>query len=382
MIIDLKNIPDDIRNIPESKFELVADEVIHDEVFKTEPIGYFKDAFIRFKRNRASIFAFWLITIIIFLAIAGPSFNKFGFREQNVQLRDMPPRIPILEDYGIADGTRLLANRRMSTINDPEQFPPESIINITNVRTVKKVEIADVLVDYYAYKGAEDTYFWFGSDYLGRDVFTRLFRGVRISLLIAVVSVTVNIIIGVIYGSIAGYYGGGVDNIMMRIAEILDGIPYLVVVMLFILMFGTGIISIIFALTVMGWIGTARLTRTQFYRYKGREYVLAARTLGVPDKLLIFRHILPNAVGPLITSSMVAIPGAIFSESFLAYIGLGLQPPEPSIGVLLSDAQKFLLQYPYLTLFPAVLISILMISFNLFANGLRDALDPTQRGGE
>lgn len=382
MIIDLKNIPDDIRNIPESKFELVADEVIHDEVFKTEPIGYFKDAFIRFKRNRASIFAFWLITIIIFLAIAGPSFNKFGFSEQNVQLRDMPPRIPILEDYGIADGTRLLANRRMSTINDPEQFPPESIINITNVRTVKKVEIADVLVDYYAYKGAEDTYFWFGSDYLGRDVFTRLFRGVRISLLIAVVSVTVNIIIGVIYGSIAGYYGGGVDNIMMRIAEILDGIPYLVVVMLFILMFGTGIISIIFALTVMGWIGTARLTRTQFYRYKGREYVLAARTLGVPDKLLIFRHILPNAVGPLITSSMVAIPGAIFSESFLAYIGLGLQPPEPSIGVLLSDAQKFLLQYPYLTLFPAVLISILMISFNLFANGLRDALDPTQRGGE
>lgn len=191
-----------------------------------------------------------------------------------------------------------------------------------------------------------------------------------------------NVIIGVIYGSVAGYYGGKVDMVMTHLAEVLDGLPYIVVTILFMILFGSGMFSIILALTVTGWIGTARLIRAQFYRFKGREYVLAARTLGTPDIKLIFRHILPNTVGPLITRAMIAIPGAIFSESFLAYIGLGIKPPEPSIGVLLSDGQDVLLQYPYQTLFPAILISVLMIAFNLFANGLRDALDPTRRGEE
>ena len=124
------------------------------------------------------------------------------------------------------------------------------------------------------------------------------------------------------------------------------------------------------------------MVRAQFYRFKGREYVLAARTLGVPDMLLIFRHILPNSIGPIITSSMIAIPSAIFSESFLAYIGLGLQAPEPSLGVMLSRGQKVLLYFPSQLVFPAIVISLLMISFNLFGNGLRDAFDPTLRGAE
>lgn len=381
MIVD-NNIPVDILNIPDSKFKMVSEEVILDEAFKTEPVGFFKDALIRLTKNKASIFAFWVIVLICILSIVAPSFNEFTFVQQNVQLKDMPPRIPVLEDIGIANGSRLLTNRKKSNVDDPKQFPPESIIEIKNQRTVNGIEVVDVVVDYYAYKDAKDIYFWFGSDYLGRDLFTRLFRGARVSLLIAVLSVVTNLVIGVIYGSTAGYYGGKIDLVMMRIVEILDGMPYLVVVMLFILMFGTGLMSIILALTITGWIGTATLIRTQFYRYKGREYVLAARTLGVPDKILIFRHILPNTVGPLITRAMIAIPSAIFSESFLAYIGLGLQPPEPSIGVMLSDGQKVLLQYPYQTLFPAILISLLMISFNLLSNGMRDALDPTKRGEE
>ncbi len=158
--------------------------------------------------------------------------------------------------------------------------------------------------------------------------------------------------------------------------------PYVVVTILFMLVFGAGMFSIILAMTVTGWIGTSRLIRAQFYRFKGREYVLAARTMGVPDKTLIFRHILPNCVGPLIIRAMIAVPGAIFSEAFLAYIGLGIAPPEPSIGILLSNGQSVLLQYPYQVIFPAVLISLLMVAFNLFANGLRDALDPTKRGEE
>jgi oligopeptide transport system permease protein len=294
----------------------------------------------------------------------------------------MPPRIPGLEKLGIADGKKLISNRQLSSVQNPEQFPPHSVISIRNERLVAGVTMVDVLVNYYAYMGANDVYYWFGSDYLGRDLFTRLFRGTRISLLIAFLSVMTNVVIGIIYGSIAGYYGGKTDLLMMRFVEIVDGIPYLVVVMLFMMILGTGISSLIIALTILGWIGTAELIRAQFYRFKGREYVLAARTLGVPDKILIFRHILPNSIGPIITRTMIAIPGAIFSEAFLAYIGLGLRAPETSIGVMLADGQKVLLQSPYQTFFPAVLISVLMVSFNLFSNGLRDALNPTKRGTE
>ncbi len=382
MSIVRNKMPDEVLNLPDNLFEPVPPSQIGDETFETKPIGFLKDAFIRFTKNRVSVLSSWCIVVIILLSIIAPYFTPYTYVQQNVELRDMPPRIPVLEKYGIADGTRLLTNRRKASVMDPAIYKPESILEMRNERDVNGVAVVDVLVDFYAYKGAKDTYYWFGSDYLGRDLFTRLFWGSRISLLIAFFAVITNVIIGIVYGAIAGYYGGTVDMLLMRFAEILSGIPYLVVVTMFILLFGTGMFSIIFALTVTGWIGTARLIRAQFYRFKGREYVLAAQTLGVPDRALIFRHILPNSMGPIITRTMVAIPGAIFSESFLAFIGLGLQAPNPSIGVMLSDGQKVLLQYPYQTLFPALLISVLMISFNLFANGLRDALDPTQRGEE
>ena len=242
--------------------------------------------------------------------------------------------------------------------------------------------LVDVEVNYYKYLGADDTYFWFGTDNMGRDVWTRLWRGARVSLIIAFTAVLTDVVVGVIYGAIAGYYGGRLDFYMMRFCEILNAFPRVVVCTLFIMLFGSGMLSMILALCVRGWVPTARMVRAQFLRFRGREYVMAAQTMGVPDRALIFRHILPNSIGPIITRTMVAIPTAIFTESFLAYIGLGLAPPEPSIGTLLSTGQKVLLQYPHLTLFPALTISILMIAFNLFGNGLRDALDPTQRGQE
>ncbi|MGI6358470.1 MAG: ABC transporter permease [Bacillota bacterium] len=370
-------------DIPAEKFEFVQVETeIKDDKMESEPIGFYKDALLRLKKNKASVLAFYLICMIAFLAIVGPSFNPYSFREQNAGLANMPPRVPGLEKLGILDGSSVLTNRSLANINDPEQYPPGSVIKILSQRTVKGVVMADVKVNLYKMKGAEDKYFWLGTDYLGRDLWTRLMRGTRVSLLIAFLSVITNIAIGVVYGAIAGYYGDPLDMYMMRFCEILNAFPQIVVVTMFILFFGTGMLSIVLALVVRGWIPTARLIRAQFYRFKQREYVLAARTLGVSDRALIFRHILPNSIGPIITRSMIAIPGAIFTESFLAFIGLGLRPPEPSIGVLLSQGQKVLLAYPYQTLFPALLISVLMIAFNLFANGLRDAFDPTLRGQE
>lgn len=378
MIVDRNNLPEDIRDLPESCFEIVGSEDISDEPFKTEAIGFFKDAIYRLRKNKLSVIAFWLITAVIISAIIVPHLTGYSPTAQNLAYRNLPPKIPGLEKLGIADGTRILTNRPKASLSE---FPEGSIIQIVREYKASNVDMVDVKVDYYKFVGVpEGEYHWMGTDYLGRDLCIRLFLGARISLLIAFFAVVANIIIGVVYGACAGYYGGRVDMILTHFAEILDGLPYLVVTILFMLLFGSGMFSIVLALTVTGWIGTARLVRAQFYRFKGREYVLAARTLGVRDRALIFRHILPNAIGPVITRAMISIPGAIFSESFLAYIGLGIKPPNPSIGVLLSDGQRVLLQYPYQTVFPAVLISVLMVSFNLFANGLRDALDPTQRG--
>lgn len=383
MIIDKNNIPQEILDLPASDFELVPAGKIKDEKITTKPIGFYMDAFIRLRGNKVTVFSFWLIILIILLSLVVPMITGYSYTAQDVSRKNLPPKIPGLERLGIADGSRLLTNRKKDSLDDKTRFPEGCVLEIVREYETAGVAVVDVRIDYYMYCGVpDDTYHWFGTDYLGRDLCTRLFRGARVSLLIAFLSVITNLIIGVIYGSMAGYYGGKVDFILTHIAEILDGLPYIVVTILFMILLGSGMLSIILALTVTGWIGTSRLVRAQFYRFKGREYVLAARTLGVKDGKLIFRHILPNTIGPLITRAMIAIPGAIFSESFLAYIGLGIKPPSPSIGILLSNGQSVLLQYPYQTLFPAILISVLMISFNLFSDGLRDALDPTRRGEE
>ena len=385
MIVDLKNkLPEELENLSAADFVMVQEgEQIMDEKFQTKPIGFFKDAMIRLSKSSVAVVSFTLIVLIILSALIVPLLTGYGYNEQNVNCKNMPPKIQGLEKLGIADGTRIMKNRKMANLEDPNMYPNDCVIEILREFEYKGVAMCDVKIDYYAFCGAaEDQYHWFGTDYLGRDLMTRLFRGTRVSLLIAFVSVITNVLIGVVYGAVSGYYGGKVDMILTHVAQVLDGLPYVVVTILFMLLLGSGVSSLILAMCVTGWIGTSRLIRAQFFRFKEREYVLAARTLGVPDMTLIFRHILPNCIGPLITRAMIAIPGAIFSESFLAYIGLGIAAPEPSIGILLSDGQSVLLQYPYQTFFPAVLISVLMIAFNMFSNGLRDALDPTKRGEE
>lgn len=377
-------LDEQFEDLPKELFERAyeEDKNLHDMNIEGKALGFFADAVYRFRRNKASLTAFWIICVIIFMAIVGPNMNHYTYREQNSARLNMPPRVQGLEKIGILDGHSVLTNRRKDGLSDTTKYPEGCVVRVFNERVYHGVEMVDVEVDAYKMANAEDEYYWIGSDYLGRDLWTRLWRGCRVSLVIAVVAVLTNITIGIIYGAIAGYYGGAIDMVMMRFCEVIHALPQVVVVTMFILLFGSGIKSLILALVVRGWVATARMIRAQFLRFRGREYVMAARTLGVPDRALIFRHILPNSIGPIITRAMMAIPSGIFTESFLAYIGLGLPAPEPSIGVLLSEGQKVLMQYPYQTFFPAAVISILMIGFNLMGNGLRDAFDPTQRGQE
>ena len=249
-----------------------------------------------------------------------------------------------------------------------------------------------VVVDYALLNGyTEVPYFLFGTTNAGRDLFSLIWVATRTSLLIGFLAAAINITIGVVYGAVSGYYGGNVDLIMERFSEIVGRIPFLVVLAIFISILGAGIQTLIFILVISGWIGVSNVTRTQFYRFKGREYVLASRTLGAKDFRLIFRHILPNGIGTIITASVLLIPATIFTESTISFLGfgighgssfsfLGFEFSGVSVGVLLSDGRQELLTRPYLTVFPAIIISILMITFNMFGNALRDALNPSLRG--
>ena len=221
----------------------------------------------------------------------------------------------------------------------------------------------------------------FGTDESGKDMLKYVFAGLRTSLLLGVVTFVINFSFGLVYGAIAGYFGGWTDILMERFTDILGGVPWIVVMTLMIVLFGHGFTVFAIALCITGWIGTSSLTRTQFYRFKSREYILAARTLGASDMRLIFRHILPNAIGTIVTSSVLMIPGVIGTEATLAYLNLGLQGMN-SFGVILADNQRQIQTNAHLILFPSAIMALMMISFNLFGNGLRDAFNPSLKGGE
>ncbi|TLQ38637.1 ABC transporter permease [Ruoffia tabacinasalis] len=221
--------------------------------------------------------------------------------------------------------------------------------------------------------------FWFGTDNLGRDVFVRSWVGARISLLIGISAAIINLVVGVVYGSVSGLIGGRVDNIMMRICDILNSVPQLLVIILLLVVLQQGLVPMIIALSITGWIRMARIVRAEVMSLKAQEYVLASRTLGASAAHLIRRHLIPNAMGSIIVTMTLQIPAAIFSEAFLSYIGLGVTPPLASWGTMASEGNEAILTAPWRLLFPALLISITIFGFNAVGDGLRDALDPKLR---
>lgn len=220
---------------------------------------------------------------------------------------------------------------------------------------------------------------FFGLDDLGRDIFARIWVGGRVSLTIAIVGAFISLVIGVLYGGISGYFGGIVDDIMMRIVEILVGTPYMIVVIIVSMVLGKGIHSLLIALCLTSWTGLARLVRGQVISLKSSEYILAAKALGTSDFKIIRKHLFPNMLSVIIINTTFSIPGFIFSEAFLSFLGMGIQPPNTSWGAMAALGQQQMMYYPHELLFPAAAISLTMLAFNLLGDGLRDAFDPKLR---
>ncbi len=337
-------------------FELVGSEKIShiDEAYASK--SYWHDIFSRFTKNKGAIVGMIFILLVIIMAIIGPKISGRTYFDQNITHQNLAPRIQGIEKLGIFDGSENM-----------------------NTSTGKIKQNKYVSKDPGITTGLEKIYYWFGTDVLGRDIFTRTWEGTRISLYIALVAVIVDMCFGMIYGLISGYFGGKVDMVMQRISEILNGIPTLVIVTLLILVFKPGLVTITIALAITGWIGMSRIARAQVLKLKEQEFILASKTLGAGDFFIIFKEILPNIFGQLIVMSMFSIPNAIFTEAFLAFIGLGVPQPLASLGSLISDAFKSFTTHPYMIVFPVIVLGIIMLSFNMMADGLRDAFDPKMK---
>jgi oligopeptide transport system permease protein len=347
------------------------------EKIERKSLTFWQDAWIRLKKNRGAIGGLFVIIFIILMSLVGPYFNSYGIDDQNIYRKNLPPKIPVLETVPFLG----FAGNNIKGEDEYEKKYYKNIETAKEYRELRRVpegETDQTLQDIQDFDPNTD-YFWFGTDDLGRDVFTRVWYGTRISLYIAFLVALIDLIIGVAYGGVSAFYGGRVDNVMQRIVEVLVGIPNLILIIFFILVLDPGILSITLAMVITGWVGMSRIVRGQILKLKEQEFVLASRTLGSSDSRLIFKHLIPNTLGPIIITVMFTVPGAIFFEAFLSFIGLGLQPPIASLGVIVNDGFKWMTTYPHTAFVGSAVISALMISFNIFGDGLRDALDPKMR---
>lgn len=303
------------RTFSKEDFQKLDRNEEHSEVVVRESISAWKDAWIRLKENKLAMLSLFILIVIIIMAIIGQWLTPYDYKTNDLSITNQAP----------------------------------------------------------------NSEHWFGTDALGRDMFERTWMGAGISLQVGLYAALVDLFLGVIIGGIMGYYGGRVDEILNRICEILYSIPSMLVVILLIVVLEPSMFTIVLALSITGWINMAWIVRGQVMQLKSQEYVLAARTIGASTSHIMRKHLIPNAMGPIIVTITMTVPSAIFAEAFLSFLGLGVQSPAASLGTLINDALKAMTVYPWRMIFPAVLISLTMLCFNIFGDGLRDALDPKMK---
>lgn len=304
-----------MEKVKDSKFKLIDSSNLDGDLVVRPNISYWKDAWRRLKKNPVAMGSLLILAVIILMSIFAPMIRNLDYE------------------------TVVTANKNLSPNKE----------------------------------------FWWGTDAMGRDLFTRVWIGARLSISIAIVATIIDVVVGCLYGGIAAYVGGIVDEIMMRIVEVLNSIPYLIITLLILVVLGNGYFQLMLALCITAWTGTARMIRGQILQLRESEYVLAAEALGASPLRVIIKHLLPNTIGLIILDVASTIPSVIVSETVLSFLGLGLSIPSFSLGSLLSAGQQAMAFYPYQLLFPTMVLCLIILSFNVLGDGLRDALDPKLR---
>lgn len=413
------------------KFKYLKSEQKEDKEQIRKSLTYWQDVWRRLRKNHLAIIGLISVIIILLFATIGPMVNKYEYNKQYLDYKNVPPR---LEIYELDDDVKvfmsgmyhlMLVSDKGELIGRFSQDPSDRNL-ITKQYTYRffdedDTELYTVIADFsyqtdpdkideglefsFIYNGNEVKYssdtvwnrtFLLGTDLNGRDLLSRVMYGTGISLIIAFAAALINFFIGVLYGSISGFFGKTTDIIMMRIVDIINSIPLLlyVILLMFVLkeswfeenvlnkIFGEGGLgTIIVTLISVYWVRMARLVRGQVLGLKEQEYVLAAKTMGVSSFKILQKHLIPNALGPIIVTLAMMIPTAVFTEAFLSFIGLGISAPKASLGSLASDGAQFMQTYPYQLLVPSLTIAFMMLAFNFLGDGLRDALDPRLRKG-
>lgn len=298
-----------------SLFDRASQEEKEQSEIQRPSLSYWQDAWRRLCRDKLALLGLVIVLIITFAAIVGPWLSRYTYDFQDFFVSNEPPSWAHL----------------------------------------------------------------MGTDSFGRDIFVRVLYGARISLAVGLVASLINLTIGVIYGGIAGFVGGTVDNIMMRIVDIIYSIPMIIYVILLMVVLGSGMVPIFITLGISYWASMARIVRSEVMRLKNEEFVLAARVLGASPRRMLLRHLIPNAMGPILVTLTFSIPSAIFTEAFLSFVGLGVSAPMASWGMMSNDALSSLSLYPWQLFFPAIAICVTILGFNFLGDGLRDALDPRLR---
>ncbi|WP_258171519.1 ABC transporter permease [Paraclostridium sordellii] len=314
-MIDQNVLSKDVCLETDDMFERIGTEGLSNEDIGQKSITYWADVWRRFRSNKMAILGLVLLIGIVLLLFIGPSLKGLDYQKIDAAKKNLGP----------------------------------------------------------------SSEHWFGTDDMGRDLFTRVCVGGRISIYIGLSCTFVMFIIGSLLGALAGLKGGIVDDIIMRICELIGNLPYLIIVVILSMVMGRSMFSLVFAMSITAWVGTTRMVRGQILQIKEQDYVQAAQALGASTYRIIIKHLFPNTLGIIMVSVTMSIPGFIFSEAFLSYIGLGVRPPETSWGALASAGQLQLMFYPYQLFFPCLLIILTMLSFHLIGDGLSDALDPKLR---